>query len=60
MAFIEIGKGQESSVKEILAESGLDVVGVAPDLLGIPRCIIAGQPFRMAQQKTVGKAAATR
>ncbi|MGD0192823.1 MAG: peptide chain release factor N(5)-glutamine methyltransferase [Rhizomicrobium sp.] len=59
-AFIEIGKGQEISVKNVLATSGLDVLGVASDLGGIPRCIIADRPYGLAQQKTVGKAPATR
>jgi release factor glutamine methyltransferase len=60
LAFIEIGKGQEASVKDILVESRLNVVGVSPDLAGIPRCVIAVRPSRMAQQKTVGKLPATR
>lgn len=40
-AFLEIGHGQEQMVPEILSASGLETVRVAPDLAGIPRCVIA-------------------
>jgi release factor glutamine methyltransferase len=40
-AFLEIGQGQEQKVPKILAASGLETVRVAPDLAGIPRCVIA-------------------
>ncbi|MGN6514940.1 MAG: peptide chain release factor N(5)-glutamine methyltransferase [Rhizomicrobium sp.] len=40
-AFLEVGRGQEQMVPEILSASGLETVRVAPDLGGIPRCVIA-------------------
>jgi release factor glutamine methyltransferase len=40
-AFLEIGQGQEQKVPKILAASGLETVRVAPDLAGIPRCVVA-------------------
>jgi release factor glutamine methyltransferase len=40
-AFLEIGQGQEQKVPKILAGTGLETVRVAPDLVGIPRCVIA-------------------
>jgi len=40
-AFLEIGQGQEQKVPSILKASGLETVRIAPDLAGIPRCVIA-------------------
>ena len=42
--FLEIGQGQEQKVPKILAASGLETIRVAPDLAGIPRCVIAAPP----------------
>jgi release factor glutamine methyltransferase len=39
-AFIEIGQGQADAVGEIFAGVGLTLVRAAPDLAGIPRCIV--------------------
>ena len=47
-AFIEIGAGQEASVGAVLASGGLEIVETAPDLSGIPRCLVAracGRPL---------------
>jgi release factor glutamine methyltransferase len=40
-AFLEIGMGQEQKVPKVLAASGLETIRIAPDLTGIPRCVIA-------------------
>lgn len=40
-SFVEIGLGQSESVRAILAGSGLEVERIAPDLAGIPRCVVA-------------------
>lgn len=40
--FLEIGVGQSGEVGPILAQSGLQVIKVAPDLAGIPRVLVAG------------------
>jgi release factor glutamine methyltransferase len=40
-AFLEIGLGQEQKVPMILKTSGLETIRIAPDLAGIPRCVIA-------------------
>jgi release factor glutamine methyltransferase len=40
-AFVEIGQGQEQKVPKIFAAAGLETLGVAPDLAGVPRCVIA-------------------
>jgi release factor glutamine methyltransferase len=37
----EIGAGQGAAVAQILAEHGLTVDAVVPDLAGIPRCMVA-------------------
>lgn len=42
-AFLEIGAGQEAEVRVLLEASALEIVHVAPDLAGIPRCIVAGR-----------------
>ena len=42
-AFIEIGKGQDTAVAEILGRSGLDVREPIPDLSGVPRCLVVGR-----------------
>jgi len=41
-ALLEIGAGQATSVSAVLSESGLEVLRVAADLAGIPRCIVCG------------------
>ncbi|HEY1632378.1 MAG TPA: peptide chain release factor N(5)-glutamine methyltransferase [Rhizomicrobium sp.] len=40
-AFVEIGLGQGDAVRTIFAGSGLEIVRIAPDLSGIPRCVVA-------------------
>jgi release factor glutamine methyltransferase len=40
-AFVELGAGQAAAVKTIFESSGLEVGRIAPDLLGIERCIAA-------------------
>ena len=47
-AFLEIGVGQGEKVSAILAGAHLEILRAAPDLYGIPRCIVA------RPQKTVG------
>jgi len=44
-AFLEIGYGQSEAVCEILAERGLEIVRVAADLSGVPRCVVARPRF---------------
>ena len=41
----EIGMGQEAAVAAIVAAGGLMVETIAPDLAGIPRCLVASLPF---------------
>lgn len=48
LAFLEIGVGQAEKVSAILAGAHLEILRIAPDLQGIPRCIVA------RPQKTVG------
>jgi release factor glutamine methyltransferase len=38
--FIEIGQGQEDKVPAVFAAAGLEALVVAPDLAGIPRCVV--------------------
>ncbi len=61
--FLEIGLGQGDAVGEILGGHGLEILGVAPDLAGIPRCIAARRPpvisWRGAE-KTVGNLRSSR
>ena len=42
-AFVEIGEGQAGEVSAVLAQAGLDIIKVAPDLAGIPRVLIIGR-----------------
>ena len=42
-AFVEIGAGQSAEVGAVLAQSGLIVNKVAPDLAGIPRVLVVGR-----------------
>jgi len=49
-AILEIGKGQGEAVSTILRAAGLEIERLAPDLSGIPRCVMA----RAMAQKTVG------
>jgi release factor glutamine methyltransferase len=39
-AFLEIGRGQSPSIATILETQRLEIVRVAPDLAGIPRCLV--------------------
>jgi release factor glutamine methyltransferase len=39
-AFLEIGQGQEGKVPPIMMAAGLETLRVAPDLAGIPRCVV--------------------
>ena len=41
LAFVEIGADRAECVKRILEENGLELCRLAPDLAGIPRCVIA-------------------
>ena len=41
----EIGMGQEAAVAAIVAAGGLMVETIAPDLAGIPRCLVACRSF---------------
>jgi release factor glutamine methyltransferase len=40
-AFVEIGLGQDAAVVDLCASAHLEVVRVAADLAGIPRCVVA-------------------
>lgn len=40
-AFVELGLGQAESVLAIFEAAGLKVIRIAPDLAGVPRCIVA-------------------
>jgi release factor glutamine methyltransferase len=61
-AFLEIGEGQTDKTREILEAAGLTVNRIAPDLAGIPRCLVASlRCNRSAEhEKTVGKSGTTR
>lgn len=39
-ALLEIGAGQAPAIPGIFAGSGLELVKIAPDLAGIPRCVV--------------------
>ena len=39
-AFLEFGQGQDQDVASILASAGLEIVKIAADLAGIPRCAV--------------------
>jgi release factor glutamine methyltransferase len=52
-AFLEVGAGQGPAVAAILAACGLEILRIAPDLAGIPRCVVA------VPEKTVGKVRAS-
>lgn len=43
-AFFEIGHAQGSAVKSLLAEAGLDVINIVPDLAGSDRVVVARMP----------------
>jgi release factor glutamine methyltransferase len=47
-AFLEIGQGQEGKVPPILEAAGLEIVRIAPDLAGIPRCVVAAHHGKKA------------
>jgi len=40
---VEVGVGQAEPVARIFRSQGLEIVGVAPDLAGIPRAVMAGR-----------------
>jgi release factor glutamine methyltransferase len=40
-AFLEIGRGQDAAVADLCRSAHLEVVRVAADLAGIPRCVVA-------------------
>ena len=40
---VEVGAGQAEPVAGILCAQGLEIMGVAPDLAGIPRALVAGR-----------------
>lgn len=57
LALLEIGAGQASQVRDILARAGLCVTAEIPDLGGIPRCIAARPSrgdFGPCAEKTLG------
>jgi release factor glutamine methyltransferase len=41
LLLMEVGSGQEARVVELVRDSGMAVVRVAPDLAGIPRVVVA-------------------
>jgi release factor glutamine methyltransferase len=41
---MEIGQGQADAVAALVAEAGFELEGIAPDLQGIPRIVIARRP----------------
>jgi release factor glutamine methyltransferase len=43
-ALLEIGAGQHHKAGEIMTAGGLDVVRIAEDLAGIPRCVVVRAP----------------
>ncbi|MGH9592494.1 MAG: peptide chain release factor N(5)-glutamine methyltransferase, partial [Bryobacteraceae bacterium] len=45
-AFVEFGADQHDAVRAILEQQGLEVVQIAADLGGIPRCVIVNFPSR--------------
>ncbi|MDE2460423.1 MAG: peptide chain release factor N(5)-glutamine methyltransferase [Gammaproteobacteria bacterium] len=45
-AFLEIGAGQAEAAGAALTAGGLEIAGVAPDLSGVPRCLMARQGRR--------------
>ncbi|MEI9989802.1 MAG: peptide chain release factor N(5)-glutamine methyltransferase [Rhizomicrobium sp.] len=45
-AFLEFGIGQADDVTAIMAASGLGNMKIAPDLAGIPRCVVVKSPAR--------------
>jgi release factor glutamine methyltransferase len=53
-AFLEIGQGQSEAVTAILAASGLQTVRIAPDLAGIPRCIVARLEKSLGMERASG------
>ena len=42
-AFLEIGAGQSAEVGAVLAQSGIHLINLAPDLAGIPRVFVGGR-----------------
>lgn len=62
-AMLEIGAGQEADVCAILAAAGLEIAHVAPDLSGIPRCVVVrriSDAAGPAAEKTVGNRRSSR
>ncbi len=58
LAFLEMGKGQDTAVTEILAKAGLGTREIVPDLAGIGRCAVAEHAD--SAEKTVGSPAPNR
>jgi release factor glutamine methyltransferase len=58
LAFLEMGKGQDTMIVEILGRSGLGTLKIARDLAGIGRCVIA--EHWTSAEKTVGSPVTSR
>jgi release factor glutamine methyltransferase len=62
-AFLEIGAGQQEKVCEVLVTHGLEIMGITPDLSGIPRCVAVARAAGLSgprAEKTVGNRRASR
>lgn len=62
-AFLEIGAGQQEKVCEVLVTHGLEILGITPDLSGIPRCVAVARAAGLSgprAEKTVGNQRASR
>jgi release factor glutamine methyltransferase len=62
-AFLEIGAGQQERVCEVLVTHGLEILGITPDLSGIPRCVSVARAAGVSgprAEKTVGNQRASR
>ena len=47
-AFLELGAGQAGAMEPIFGRHGLEIARVAPDLSGVPRCLVLEKPLGMA------------
>ena len=66
-AFLEIGQNQADSVRSVVEAAGLEFLGLAPDLAGVPRCMAvgiastdSGVNSRAEAEKTVGNLRSSR
>lgn len=61
-AFVELGAGQASAVRDIFAAAGLETKRVVTDLSGVDRCLVAARTATAGNpsQKTVGKRSLSR